>query len=211
MKRFGFGRFALSISAFAALFAGCGGGGPSLGPPAVLQAPQAARRAHATPAIENLIVVIQDDRSFDNLFAGYPNADAPVKGLTSTGKYVRLRPITLERQMPCASGDHSFQTIYDNGKMDGWNLLDPDHPLCPYTRVERSETRPYWSLATRFALADHMFESTHFGDFADSIYLIAGTTQIAPNTFAIGPPTNAPLGMRRAARHDHAGAQEWPR
>ena len=185
--------YALSITAAIVFLAGCGESQPSLGAPGTLRLPQTAGRPDTKRAIENLIVVIQEDRSFDNLFAGYPNADAPMKGLTSTGKYVRLRPITLKRAS-CSRGDRSFQTIYDNGKMDGWNLLDPNHPLCPYTRAERSETQPYWSLAKHFVLADRMFESTHFGDFADSIYLAAGTTKIDSRTFAVGPPTNFPWG-----------------
>jgi hypothetical protein len=194
MRSLDFRGYTFSVSVAVATLSGCNGGGPSIGPPVALQLPQTAGRADTKRAIENLIVVIQEDRSFDNLFSGYPNANAPTKGLTSTGKYVRLRPITLKREMPCFGGDRSFQTIYDNGKMDGWNLLDHLHPLCSYTRVERSETQPYWSLAKRFVLADQMFESTHFGDFADSIYLVAGTTKIDPRTFAIGPPTRLPWG-----------------
>ncbi|MGA7286292.1 MAG: alkaline phosphatase family protein [Candidatus Cybelea sp.] len=193
MKTLDFGRNALFICVASALVAGCGGLQPPISAPGTLQLPQATGRTDAKRTIKNLIVVIQEDRSFDNLFAGYPNADAPMKGLTSTGKYVRLRPITLKRAS-CSRGDRSFQTIYDNGKMDGWNLLDPNHPLCPYTRVERSETQPYWDLAKHFVLADRTFESAHFGDFADSIYLVAGTTKIDRRTFAVGPPTNFPWG-----------------
>ena len=146
-------------------------------------------------AIQHVIVVVQESRSFDNLFAGYPNADAPTKGLTSTGKYVPLKPIALENETRCATYLYgSFDVIYDHGKMDGWNLLDADDPLCPYTRVERSETRPYWDCAKRFALADHMFGSTIYSDFVEQLYLIAGTTKVAPGTFVIGPPSAVPWG-----------------
>ena len=183
----------LSSCAAATMLAACSGSQSPIAPPAPVR--QAVRHTGAKLAIQNVIVIVQQDRSFDNLFAGYPGADAPTIGLTSTGKYVRLRPITLEREKPCGGGlGRGFRTAYDNGKMDGWNLLDAKDPLCPYTHVVRREVRPYWNLAKHFALADKMFSSTHFGDFADSIYLVAGTTKLARGTYAIGPPTNSPWG-----------------
>ena len=189
-------RYALSTAMVALFLSACGGAvAPPAGPAAIQQ--QTAIRANAgTQAIQNVIVVIQQFRSFDNLFSGYPGADAPTKGLTSSGKYVRLRPIRLEDARLCTSGGRGgvFKTIYDGGKMDGWNLIDRKHPLCPYTHVERSETQPYWDLTKRFVLADKMFSSTYHGDFVNSIYLITGTTEIARNTYVAGAPNNTPWG-----------------
>ena len=76
MKTSDFSRYALSISAAVAMLAGCGGGTAPISPPALVQ--QAARHASAKPTIQNLIVIVQHDRSFDNLFAGYRGADAMV-------------------------------------------------------------------------------------------------------------------------------------
>jgi phospholipase C len=189
-------RYALSTATAAAFLAGCGGtGAPPASPAGLLQ--QTAFRADAgTQAIQNVIVVIQEYRSFDNLFAGYPGADAPTKGLTSQGKYVRLRPIRLEDDKLCIHDNQGgyFKTVYDGGKMDGWNLIDRGHPLCPYTHVIKTETQPYWGLAKRYALADKMFATTRFADFVNNIYLITGTTQIARDTYDIGMATSVPWG-----------------
>jgi phospholipase C len=182
---------ALSIAMAAAFLSGCGGAGAPPAGPIVTQ--EMATHANAgAQAIQNVIVVIQEYRSFDNLFSGYSGADAPKKGLTSTGKYVRLRPIRLEDNTFCALpplGGY-FKTAYDRGKMDGWNLLDRKHPLCPYTRVVKTETQPYWDLAKRFVLADKTFATTHFSDFVNNIYLITGTTQIARKTYVCCVPSN---------------------
>lgn len=140
----------------------------------------------AARAIRHVIVIVQQNRSFDDLFAGFPHADAPTTGLESTGQRVRLRPVSLERKKHCGSWSQ-FPIAYDDGKMDGWNLLDPSDPLCPYTHVLRSETRPYWELAATYAIADRMFSSTHLPEFVDSLYLIAGTAKIAPSTYDLGP------------------------
>lgn len=88
--------------------------------------------------ISNLIVVVQESRSFDNLFAGYPGADAPTSGMTKSGKTVPLKSIGLAQPPRKIRGEY-FRIAYDDGKMDGWNLLDPKHPLCPYTHVNRGD------------------------------------------------------------------------
>jgi phospholipase C len=188
-------RFALTICLGTASLTGCGGSQLPTGPPQGL--PQTANSSlrHELRAIRHVIVIVQQDRSFDNLFAGYPKADAPTTGLTSTGKRVELRPISLKlEERLCAAGPEAFRTAYADGKMDGWNLVNPNDPLCPYTRVERSETQPYWNLARRFALADRMFASTYYGDFANQLYLIAGTTKLAPRTFDVLYPSAIPWG-----------------
>ncbi len=208
MKSLDFGRY-VGISVAAAMLVACGGSQPPIGAPGAMPqsaVPTTARTnlqdfRHDKPAgpqspIQHVIVIVQESRSFDNLFAGYPGADAPTTGLTSSGKRVPLRTISLTRHKACILGwlGEYFQTAYDNGKMDGWNLLDARHPLCPYTRVERSETQPYWNLAKRFALADQMFASTRFGEFVEQLYLIAGTTKIYPRAFVVGIPSSAPWG-----------------
>lgn len=184
----------ISAAAFAVL-AGCGGGGAAT--PASVNSgasSQSVHRSGGTQAIENVIVVIQEERSFDNLFAGYAGADAPTKGVTSSGRYVPLRRIRLEDVPHCAGPNDGgyFKTAYDRGRMDGWNLLDKRHPLCPYTRVERSEVAPYWKLAKQYAIADRMFSSTRFNEFVENLYLIAGTTKIATKTFDVDPVSATP-------------------
>jgi phospholipase C len=183
-----------SLGACAIVLAGCGGGQSPVAPQ-VPQLPSAARPApQAAREIQHVIVVIQADRSFDNLFAGFPNADAPTTGLESNGKRVPLRPISFKTQTYCGGNGADFARIYDGAKMDGWNLVDPRDPRCPYTRVERRQTRPYWDLAQSYAIADHMFPSTRFGDFPAQLYLVAATSKIDPRTFIAGEPDNTPWG-----------------
>ncbi len=94
----------------------------------------------ATPiplaSIQHVIVLVQENRSFVNLFMGYPGADAPSEGackpnlvlkLCLDGKPVRLKAITLETTGMLAQGtdlfhNHSvFETEFDAGKMDGFD------------------------------------------------------------------------------------------
>ena len=42
--------------------------------------------------IEHVIYIIQENRSFDNLFQGYPGADTVSSGKNSKGKTIKLQP-----------------------------------------------------------------------------------------------------------------------
>jgi phospholipase C len=161
--------------------------------------------------IQHLIVVVQQGRTFDNLFAGFPGVDAPTTGcaegsharpMTSGSgcppgdTMVELKQIALKAD-PCkrpSSYATYFNTAWDRGAMDGWNNLDGQRPLCPYTRVREQDVRQYWGLAQQFAVADHMFASTRFGSFANQLYIIAGTTMISHNAYVAGPPKGVNWG-----------------
>ena len=61
-------------------------------------------------------------------------------------------------------------------KMDGWNneLATNGHPPNPaYAYVPQSETKPYWSIAKQYVLADHTFASNFDGSFVSHQYAVA--------------------------------------
>lgn len=148
--------------------------------------PAPAGVATAARPITNAIFIVQADRSFNDLFAGYPGADSSFDGGTHTGTLVQLKAVPLSAP-PCAIagyGPSAFVTAYARGEMDGWDLLDRDDPLCPYTYV-RSDI-PYRTLAREFTVGDRTFTSSVLGEFAGMQYLIAGSAQIAPGTYAVG-------------------------
>ncbi len=193
-------RHAVALAA-AALLSACGSPGqPAAYAPqtAANSRPARALRAASPKQIQNVIVIVQGTRSFENLFSGFPNADAPTMGLMKTAsghEYVPLRFQKLQDDSDCGVADGSpqaFSTAYDEGHMDGWNLLDKKDPSCPYVRVDRKQIAPYWSLAKRYVLGDHFFSSTHFDSFVEQIYAIAATTQIGPKTWDIGLPSSTP-------------------
>ncbi|HVR45776.1 MAG TPA: alkaline phosphatase family protein [Candidatus Binatia bacterium] len=185
--------------------------------------------------IEHLIVVVQAQRTFDDLFSGYPGASAPGYGCASRGT---ARP-PLGLSGGCPPGDTRvplkakrlaapacrlsstftdyFKVAWDDGRMDGWNQLDPADPLCPYTHVERSDTQKYWALARQYGIADHAFPSTHFGFFPDQLYLVAGTSEIARKAWVVGIPDEAPWGcdappgtVTTALAHGRIGVGPFP-
>jgi len=167
------------------LLASCSPAGTASVQPAAGSMPLSA---HGSSPIQHVIVVVQDSRTFENLFAGYPKADAPTYGSTLGGKRVPLSPISFQSGSKCTTSSlSSFSTAYDNGKMDGFSP-------CAYVSVARRETAAYWDLAKQYTLADHTFASTHAGDFVNHLYLISGTTRISQEEYVTGTPDNFPWG-----------------
>jgi phospholipase C len=152
------------------------------------------------PYIKHLVIVIQENRSFDNLFATYPGADGATTGQTHDGQTVPLKKASLKDVVDLDHQWVTFLTEYDGGKMDGFDLIhfhSPGQPpagLFPYRYVDPSKIQPYWTMAQRYVLADHMFERQSSGSFVGHQELIAAGTPIQPGESLVDEPTNMPWG-----------------
>jgi phospholipase C len=129
--------------------------------------------------IQHVVVMIQENRSVDNLFMGYPSADTVTTGLDRFGRSVPLWPVSLAAGMNPGHGLGAFLTDWDNGLMDGWT----DSQIA---YVPRSEAKPYWDIAAQNVLADRMFPSNIDSSFASHQYFIAAQAQRSVNNTAGG-------------------------
>jgi phospholipase C len=186
----------------AALLADCSGGGGggvptggSLPPPAPTPTVQPSS---APRHIKHVVIVIQENRSFDNLFATYPGADGAKTGLTHDGKVVPLTKASLKDKIDIRHQWETFVKEYDGGKMDGFDLIDFGNGqpagLFPYQYVDPADLVPYWAMAKQYVLADHMFETQSSGSFVGHQDLIAGATAIDATQSLTNYPTNEPWG-----------------
>jgi phospholipase C len=127
--------------------------------------------------IKHVVVVIQENRTLDNLFHGFPGADTASSGITHTGQAVPLTPGPLEEPYDLGHSHANFETEYDGGKNDGFDEV-PTSPqstsTAPYQYVYQSEVQPYFDIAHQFVLGDHMFASQNGPSFPGHEYLIAG-------------------------------------
>jgi phospholipase C len=142
--------------------------------------------------IQHVVIVIQENRSVDNLFNGFPGADTAQTGKRHDGSIVRLHAVSLNDPVDVDHARQTFLNSYDRGKMDGFNTIgtlpkrDGDYP---YAFVPPSETRPYWTLARTYTFADETFESVGGPSFPAHQYLISGESGTAvdnPNRTASG-------------------------
>ncbi len=181
--------------------AACGGSG---GGPQQAGLPVSGAYAYGTAArgksggkIAHVVIIIQENRSFDNLFQGYPGADTQSYGYTSSGQKIQLAPIGLNSGWDVDHGSKAFFAACDgqgslpgtNCKMDGFDrefvsCSIPPGPPCPnktpqYAYVPQAETKPYFAMAKQYVLADRMFPSNFDGSFVSHQYLIAGQSSSA--------------------------------
>jgi phospholipase C len=196
----------LAISALS--FAGCASRFSSASPDLVHSfLPARAAASSPTPSsgsgpIKHVVIMVQENRSFDNFFAGYPGADAPMYGYmrTTAGqrRKVPLRELTLRHEpggLPHGYG--AGYADFDDGNMDGFNrsaAASAQPPNSPYAYIDRQDVAPLWAIAKRYVLADHMFP-TEFGDsFTAHINLIASTTALDADTAEANEPNSKPWG-----------------
>ncbi len=141
--------------------------------------------------ISHVIFIVQENRSFDNLFMGYPGADTVTKGKDSAGETIRLRPASLALQYQV---DHSTTAMFRacDGKqvlpgidclMDGFDketsFGGPTHDQ--YVYVPRKDSQPYWDMAREGVVADRMFQSQLDESFVAHQYVIAAQAAASVN------------------------------
>ena len=160
-------------SAIVIVPAGCGSGGtiPGSSPTTTQTLPPSL--------IQHVVIIMQENRSFDNLFNGFPGADTVTSGLN--GKTViQLKPLSLSGGPDVDHSHTSWWTDWDNGKMDGFGhevgstSTAAATSLFAYSYVPQSDVQPYWDLAQRFTLGDRMFQSNTGPSFVAHQYMIAG-------------------------------------
>jgi phospholipase C len=94
--------------------------------------------------IQHVVIIVQENRTFDNLFYKYPGADTVTEGKTSTGQTVPLRPASLKISPPYVI-DHSAESMFlacDGGPLPGTNCHNDgfDRVLADYCHYP-SESR----------------------------------------------------------------------
>jgi phospholipase C len=123
--------------------------------------------------IEHIVVIMQENRSFDNLFNGYPGADTVKSGM-SDGVPIPLKPVSLADGRDLTHTHLRWWKDWNHGAMDGFAQSDADPPTLPYSYVPRKDVEPYWDLAEQYTLGDRMFQSNTGPSFVAHQYMIAG-------------------------------------
>jgi phospholipase C len=201
--------------------AGCSPGGGTLGStPGTGGAMSPAQRAHGSlpqgrrgtgPSgyISHVIVIIQENRSFENFFAGYPNANAPTSGCANipslgvnagairhasgsgcgSDTRIDLTPTTFKKNSDIKHDWKSSMAEWNNGGMDGfWKYGHKNGVYTAYQYIEQSEIQPYWDMAQQYVLSDAMFPTEFGGSFTGHLTLIAGTDNLSPTKAEVDFP-----------------------
>jgi phospholipase C len=196
-------RRALSRSIAALLcaaLAACGGGsgGTSL-PQTTAMEP---RSGSPSSPIAHIVVMVQENRTFNDLFATFPGAVGTTTGkMRQNGQTVSvdLKEVDLEAKSTLRHTYPAYHTAYRNGHMDAFNLIryqstGKPEGTAPYQYVNPDQIQPYWTLAQEYGLADHLFQTQGSGSFTAHQDLIAGGTKVDATHSIIDDPTKTPWG-----------------
>jgi len=131
--------------------------------------------------IKHVVIIVQENRSFNNLFHGYPGAYTVNSGMIHTGKIVALKSTPLAENYDVSHSHDVWVKAYDGGRMDGFDLegTGASSPLAPYAYVQQSDIEQYWTFAADYTLADQMYQSNTGPSYPAHQYLIAGQSENA--------------------------------
>ena len=154
------------------------------------------RRHRPSGKIQHVVIIIQENRSFNNLFYGFPRATTATYGYNSNNQKITLQPVGLETTWDIEHDSYGFIAACNgtgsipgtNCRMNGFNneswgcYSDCPNSNPPYSYVPHSETKPYFELAKQYVLADQMYASNFdASSFISHQYFIAAQAESSVN------------------------------
>ena len=152
--------------------------------------------------IRHVVVIMQENRSFDSYFGTFPGADGIPTGvcIPNPANGGCVEPFHDRHDMN-AGGPHGHKGAVadiDGGKMDGFvaeqERVTPGcqttfNPACGSGSAthdvmgyhDRRELPNYWAYASDFVLQDHMFESAASWSVPAHLFLVSGWSAVCRN------------------------------
>ncbi len=187
---------------------GLNGGAPGLplpaqsraGAPAFAPVSPAGRHSQSGK-IQHVVIIVQENRAFNNLFYGFPGAKTAKYGYDTYGNKIRLQPVGLETTWDIEHDSWDFEAACNGtGSIPGtdcqMNGFDNEYwgcghgssqPPCPnknppYSYVPHDETKPYFAMAKQYVLADQMYASNFdASSYISHQYIIAAQAEASVN------------------------------
>jgi len=181
------------VVSLAAVAAACAAVACGSAPP-----PAAADSSQSDPIhkIEHVVIIMQENRSFDEYFGTYPGADGiPMSGGVPTVCVPDPQAQTCVKPYHNSAdvnrggphGQVDARNDIDGGKMDGFigqaeqgadrNCADPNSPACGGLDVmgyhDGGDIPNYWAYAQNFVLQDKMFEPNASWSLPEHLFMVS--------------------------------------
>jgi phospholipase C len=179
------------ILAVALFLAACSGAGVSSVTPAAGSLASIHRHA-SSGKIQHIVIIVQENRSFNNLFYGFPGAKTVKYGYNTSGEKITLAPVGLETTWDIehqlagflaacnGTGSYPGTDCQMNGFDNEYWGCGSSCPNAPYSYVPHSETKPYFFMGKHYVLADQMYASNvDASSFISHQYIVAGQASSA--------------------------------
>jgi len=162
-----------------------------------------ADRSASTP-ISHVVIIMQENHSFDNYFGTYPTANGTlVNKITASLQPVNRLPngICLRLNAGCVSpylvhgynttspieGQLTYESDYSGGLMDGFAQFSGPQSMGYF---DYHQIGAYWIYAEEYGLADNYFAPAMTTTTPNRLILFAGDSPVSYN---YGPPPSIPF------------------
>jgi len=193
----------VGVAAASLALAACGGGSmaPGAGAPPAPSSGSAAPPPSPVTPIQHVVLVIQENRTFNDFFATYPGADGTTTGQIeadsacgiSKNETISLTESPLATKKDLNHSYPAYRTARNGGAMNGFDQVPFGNgiPECtyPYQYTNPDAIQPYWDMAQSYTLIEHMFTLQGSSSFTAHQDLVAGGTEIAPNEAIVDLPS----------------------
>ena len=144
-----------------------------------------AGSAFGAAKFKHVIIVVQENRTPDNLFGSNPKfekkVDIATTGVTSTGQTV---PLTARPLNDCYDINHahvSFEHMLQGGAdLEGTvpnpGCAVPSYPEFVYVDNSAGIVQPYFDMATNYGFANRMFQTNQGASFPAHLFIFSGTS-----------------------------------
>jgi phospholipase C len=163
---------------------------------------------------KHIVIVVQENRTPDNLFGAQPNFEPGVDisrtGVNSLGQTIHLQAEALDSCYDISHAHAAFETMLNQGAdletvLPGTGCKPPANPQFKYADNSTGIIQPYFDLATGYGFANRMFQTNQGPSFPAHQFLFGGTSQPQtesplfaaenPNTTKTGAGCTAPAGQ----------------
>jgi phospholipase C len=153
-----------------------------------------SRLSSGSTPIQHIVLIVQENRTLNDLFATFPGANGQTFGyelVNGQQQKINLKQIALGASQILNHGYSSFLTAYDNGNMDGFNLVHFGNGRleknAAYVYVNPADVVPYWTMAEQYGFANNMFTTQGSASFSGHQALIRGSTCISSQAACQNP------------------------
>jgi phospholipase C len=134
--------------------------------------------------IGHIVVIVQENRTTNNIFNGLPGAYTVRRTTQPGGKIIALLPIPLSERYDIDHRYRAFQLEY-RGDFEDVRSKCERSAMCPpadlraYGYVPKSDVEPYFDMASSYAFGDRMFQTNEGPSFPAHQYVLSGTSTVS--------------------------------
>ena len=133
----------------------------------------------APDPIQHIVILVKENRSFDNYFGTFPGADGSRTGQTSDGQTIPLLHTPDHTLTDINHAGDAARVAVNGGRMNGFDKLEgaiQDGQDIALSQLYQSDIPNYWRYASTFTLDDHFFSTINGPSFPNHLVTVAGTS-----------------------------------